>query len=94
MNSGFSIGKIPGITINIDWSWILIFLLIVWNLAAILGPLTSLVLGAGLIWIAGGPTSYRGRLQEIQFKPCASSTWRPLHCCGWGRSTCYLAFAT
>jgi Zn-dependent protease/CBS domain-containing protein len=37
MNKGFSIGKIFGITINIDWSWILIFLLIVWNLAAVFG---------------------------------------------------------
>jgi Zn-dependent protease/CBS domain-containing protein len=37
MNSGFSIGKIFGITINIDWSWILIFLLIVWDLSAVFG---------------------------------------------------------
>lgn len=31
--SGFRIGKIAGITIRIDWSWLLILLLITWNLS-------------------------------------------------------------
>src|SRR5512135_3571980 len=34
MRSGFKIGKIFGINIYIDWSWLLIFLLVTWNLAA------------------------------------------------------------
>jgi Zn-dependent protease len=38
MRSGFSIGRIFGIRIFIDWSWILIFLLVTWNLAGALFP--------------------------------------------------------
>jgi Zn-dependent protease len=38
MNRGLYIGKIFGINIHIDWSWILIFLLITWSLAAGLFP--------------------------------------------------------
>lgn len=34
MRSGFKLGTIFGINIHIDWSWILIFLLVTWNLAA------------------------------------------------------------
>jgi Zn-dependent protease/CBS domain-containing protein len=34
MRSGFKIGKIFGINIYIDWSWLFIFLLVTWNLAA------------------------------------------------------------
>lgn len=34
MRSGFRVGKIFGINIHIDWSWLLIFLLVTWNLAA------------------------------------------------------------
>src|SRR5690606_12300824 len=37
MNSGFRIGKLFGININIDWSWLLIFALMTWNLAAVFG---------------------------------------------------------
>ena len=33
MRSGFKLGTIFGINIHIDWSWILIFLLVTWNLA-------------------------------------------------------------
>ena len=38
MRSGFKIGKILGINIHIDWSWIFIFLLVTWNLAAAVFP--------------------------------------------------------
>jgi Zn-dependent protease/CBS domain-containing protein len=38
MNRGLYIGKIFGINIHIDWSWILIFLLVTWSLAAGLFP--------------------------------------------------------
>src|SRR5919198_985997 len=94
MHNGFSIGRIFGIDITIDWSWSLIFLLLVWYLGgavfaqaglgraqglpvgnitrflfggvatiqrepasprgevllALVGPLTSLVLGALVLW--------------------------------------------
>jgi len=33
MNKGIRIAKLFGIKINIDWSWILILLLVVWNLS-------------------------------------------------------------
>ncbi len=39
MQRGFKIGRIFGINIRIDWSWILIFLLISWNLSAEFGNL-------------------------------------------------------
>jgi Zn-dependent protease/predicted transcriptional regulator len=35
MKSGFSIGRVFGINIRIDWSWLLIFALITWNLATV-----------------------------------------------------------
>ena len=38
MRSGFRVGKILGINIHIDWSWIFIFLLVTWNLAGAVFP--------------------------------------------------------
>jgi Zn-dependent protease/predicted transcriptional regulator len=38
MRSGFSIGRIFGIKVYIDWSWLLIFLLVTWNLAGFIFP--------------------------------------------------------
>lgn len=38
MKSGFSIGRIFGIRIYIDWSWLFIFLLVTWSLAGGLFP--------------------------------------------------------
>jgi Zn-dependent protease/CBS domain-containing protein len=38
MNSGVHIGRIFGINIQIDWSWVFIFLLVTWSLAAGLFP--------------------------------------------------------
>jgi Zn-dependent protease/CBS domain-containing protein len=37
--NGFGIGKIFGINIRIDWSWLLIFALVSWSLAATLGQI-------------------------------------------------------
>lgn len=37
MSREFQIGRIFGIKINIDWSWLLIFLLIAWNLTVVFG---------------------------------------------------------
>lgn len=34
---GFRIGRLFGIKIDVDWSWLLIFLLVVWNLATVFG---------------------------------------------------------
>lgn len=39
MNKGFRVGKIFGITINIDWSWLFIVLLVTWNLSVAFGQL-------------------------------------------------------
>jgi len=41
MNRGFRIGRIFGINIRIDWSWVFIFLLVTWNLSTALGELHS-----------------------------------------------------
>jgi Zn-dependent protease/CBS domain-containing protein len=38
MNSGVHIGRIFGINIQIDWSWVFIFLLVTWSLAVGLFP--------------------------------------------------------
>jgi len=38
MNSGFRAARLFGIDIYIDWSWLLIFLLVTWNLAAAVFP--------------------------------------------------------
>lgn len=38
MRSGFRVGRIFGINIHIDWSWIFIFLLVTWNLAGVVFP--------------------------------------------------------
>lgn len=49
MRSGFRIGRLFGINIRIDWSWLLIFFLITWNLSSAFGQLHS-EWGAGLRW--------------------------------------------
>jgi Zn-dependent protease/predicted transcriptional regulator len=48
MRSGFGIGKIFGINIHVDWSWIFIFLLVTWNLAAAVFPSLHPNWGLGL----------------------------------------------
>jgi Zn-dependent protease/predicted transcriptional regulator len=37
MGSGFKIGRVFGITIRVDWSWLFIFALVAWNLATVFG---------------------------------------------------------
>jgi Zn-dependent protease/predicted transcriptional regulator len=37
MRSGFRIGRIFGINIRIDWSWLFIFFLVTWNLSVVFG---------------------------------------------------------
>jgi Zn-dependent protease/CBS domain-containing protein len=48
--SGFKLGKIFGINITIDWSWILIFLLVTWNLAIGVFPALHPTWSLGLTW--------------------------------------------
>jgi Zn-dependent protease/CBS domain-containing protein len=49
MTSGLRIGKVFGITIRIDWSWLFIFVLVSWNLSAIVGQARP-SWGAGPRW--------------------------------------------
>jgi Zn-dependent protease/CBS domain-containing protein len=37
MKSGFRIARILGINIEVDWSWLLIFILVTWNLSVVFG---------------------------------------------------------
>ncbi len=48
-SSGFPLGRIFGIDIRIDWSWILIFLLVTWNLSAAVFPRLNPDWGPALI---------------------------------------------
>src|SRR5262245_32967543 len=50
MNRGLYIGRIFGINIHVDWSWILIFLLVTWSLAVGLFPAWHPDWGAALRW--------------------------------------------
>jgi Zn-dependent protease/CBS domain-containing protein len=50
MNRGLYIGRIFGIDIHIDWSWIFIFLLVTWSLAVGLFPAWHPDWSAGLRW--------------------------------------------
>src|SRR5262245_57781921 len=50
MNRGLYIGRIFGINFHIDWSWLLIFLLVTWSLAAGLFPAWHPDWSAALRW--------------------------------------------
>lgn len=55
MRSGIRIGQLFGINIRLDWSWLLIFLLISWNLATVFGqmhPDWTLALQGGVAVVA------------------------------------------
>jgi len=55
MGSGFRIGRIFGINIRIDWSWLLILVLVTWNLSAVFGQTHgdwSAVLSWGIAFVA------------------------------------------
>ncbi len=49
---GFQIGQLFGINIHIDWSWLFIFALVTWNLAAVFGQVHP-GWGTGLRWGTG-----------------------------------------
>lgn len=49
MTKGFKIGRLFGININIDWSWLFIFFLITWNLSVVFGQFHA-NWGVGLRW--------------------------------------------
>jgi Zn-dependent protease/CBS domain-containing protein len=51
MHHGFRIGRIAGITIEVDWSWIFIFLLVTWDLAIAVFPQIHPDWSVGLSWI-------------------------------------------
>jgi Zn-dependent protease/CBS domain-containing protein len=50
MRGGFRVGRIFGIEIHVDWSWVFIFLLVSWNLAAGVFPAWHPDWGPGLNW--------------------------------------------
>ena len=50
MRSGIHVGRIYGIDIYVDWSWIFIFLLVMWNLAVGVFPDLHPQWGPALIW--------------------------------------------
>ncbi len=50
MNTGFRLGKIFGINVRVDWSWLFIFLLVMWNLAAGVFPEQHPTWGLALTW--------------------------------------------
>jgi Zn-dependent protease/CBS domain-containing protein len=50
MRGGLRVGRIFGIEIHVDWSWIFIFLLVSWNLAAGVFPAWHPDWGPGLNW--------------------------------------------
>lgn len=50
MRSGWSIGRLFGITVTIDWSWLFIFVLVTWNLAGAVFPRLHPGWGTGLTW--------------------------------------------
>lgn len=37
--TGFTVGRFFGIRINVDWSWLLIFILVAWNLGSLFGEI-------------------------------------------------------
>jgi Zn-dependent protease/CBS domain-containing protein len=49
MRSGFKIGRLFGIDIRLDWSWLLILVLVTWNLSAVFGN-SHPDWGPGLTW--------------------------------------------
>jgi Zn-dependent protease/predicted transcriptional regulator len=49
MRSGFRVGKIFGIDIRVDWSWLLILLLVTWNLGTMFGEIHR-DWGAAPVW--------------------------------------------
>jgi Zn-dependent protease/CBS domain-containing protein len=51
MNSGVHIGRIFGINIQIDWSWVFIFLLVTWSLAVGLFPSWHPDWSSALSWV-------------------------------------------
>jgi Zn-dependent protease/predicted transcriptional regulator len=61
MGRGFKIGQVLGITIRVDWSWLIIFALVAWNLSAVFGSAHpnwttgkdwSLAIGAAILFFA------------------------------------------
>jgi Zn-dependent protease/CBS domain-containing protein len=53
MGGGIRLGKIFGINIHIDWSWLFIFLLITWQLAVAVFPTLQPEWSAALNWTMG-----------------------------------------
>ena len=48
MQASISLGRLAGVEVGINWSWLLIFILITWSLAAAVFPETNPGLGSGV----------------------------------------------
>ena len=74
MRNGLRVGRLFGITIYVDWSWLLIFLLVTWNLTTQFtqlhvgwGPSLTLVvaIGAALLFFASVLAHELAHLKEM-----------------------------
>ncbi len=50
LRGGLRLGRILGIEVHLDWSWVLIFLLVTWNLAAVIFPALHPEWSTGMVW--------------------------------------------
>ena len=53
MRDSLTIGRIAGISVGINWSWLIVFALIAWTLAVRFFPLTYPGLGSRAYWVMG-----------------------------------------
>ncbi len=83
MRSGFRIGRIAGINIFVDWSWLFIFLLVAWNLAVgvfpPLHPNWSMGLDVGLAVVAALLFFASVLAHELAHSIVAKSRGLPVH---------------
>jgi Zn-dependent protease len=82
MSSGFRIGRVFGINIRIDWSWVLIFLLVTWNLGSAMSVIHQ-EWGTGVQWlvaVAGSLLFFFSVLaHELAHSLVAKSRGLPVH---------------
>src|SRR5258708_18679582 len=80
MKSGFRAARLFGIDITIDWSWLLIFLLVTWNLAASVSPDVhpDWSPGINLILAVAASLLFFGSVLAHELAHSIVATWRGL----------------